>query len=219
MLLSSPRMWRCFRARDLPRSQYRGLLHACGGVSRVDPLTTSSAWVFSTHVEVFPGSRGVPTQAASVFSTHVEVFPLLFSALISRLRLLHACGGVSADFLQDTPDAVVFSHACGGVSDACAGLDAVADGLLHACGGVSEKTGLVEANLSALLHACGGVSTWSAWSELTPRSSPRMWRCFRKNVRAPYTAGSLLHACGGVSEEMPAGKEHKQSSPRMWRCF
>ena len=92
--LSSPRMWGCFSFSAMARR---------------------FSAVFPTHVGVFPwkrqdtrdGSRSSPrmwgcfnmrlfhAESAFVFPTHVGVFPNYKGVYYGRVRLPHACGGVS----------------------------------------------------------------------------------------------------------------------------
>ena len=152
---SSPRPWRCFQAPKRPNR---------------------AAGVFSTSVEVFPGSGRRKRCRTAVFSTSVEVFPPAAPESHSQESLLHVRGGVSA---------VVYPRSSGGSSSPrpwrCffAYRRRLSGAVVFSTSvEVFLLTSVPIHVLSRLLHVRGGVSCTSSTQRLCKKSSPRPWRCF-----------------------------------------
>ncbi len=112
----------------------------------------------------------------SVFSTHVEVFLQHDGSFVGRIGLLHACGGVSQRrayhkyLIQSSPR----MWRCFHIKNKIFILERVFSTHVEV---FLEFNQLKEA-LKGLLHACGGVSFNGCLIFISPKSSPRMWRCF-----------------------------------------
>ena len=216
LLLSSPRMWGCFRTARfttaraavfpthvgvfLRLSTFKAsracLPHACGGVS-ADELLVRSPYPSSPRMWGCFSCRCPPCHDFEVFPTHVGVFLVLPT---------HARA-----WIRSSPRMWGCFHAIGGHGDA--------DDVFPTHVGVFPSSCLKDRRSFRLPHACGGVSTGiTAYIDDT-RSSPRMWGCFywvlfgakgepvfptHVGVFPPAVAANrgalgLPHACGGVS--------------------
>ena len=155
-VLSSPRMWGCFRT----------VLRSFNAVS-----------VFPTHVGVFPFRAtlellldrssprmwgcfqlpGLPKLLDAVFPTHVGVFlQVLFSSFYSYC-LPHACGGVSREKPEPDPHPASSPRMWG-----CFRFQRKPQnrqGVFPTHVGVFPMGGVVSGLFGGLPHACGGVST------------------------------------------------------------
>ena len=172
-----------------------------------------------------------------VFPTHVGVFPVVCGKRCVRMRLPHACGGVSGDSPHNENQK--------GSSPRMWGCFLRIDGKKWPLGVFPTHVGVFPyccrllPRFPGLPHACGGVSRIKSASRKKYRSSPRMWGCF---AAAPIflqddsvfpthvgvflfptlnasKIGCLPHACGGVSIPGTVLNGLSRSSPRMWGCF
>ena len=166
-----------FLFHELRLDLYRGLPHACGGVSFIStaytPLYLSSPRMWGCFRIQF--KEGEPSP---VFPTHVGVFPAFLASEALRMCLPHACGGVSFT--------IVYIHIFGKSSPRMWGCFLAE--LTHMLRTLVFPThvgvfllGIISAvSLCRLPHACGGVSLGESGLVADRQSSPRMWGCFYK---------------------------------------
>ena len=243
------------RARPCAPSGYR-LPHACGGVSlwrlggcardKSSPrvwgcfwAVTSCIliwWVFPTRVGVFHTISGT-SRDWTVFPTRVGVFLHELVPSAPFLRLPHACGGVSSS--------KSWSHTMSRSSPRVWGCFRVRGSWFRVLSVFPTRVGVfllfprLADQIGSLPHACGGVSKIPSQLGSPLLSSPRVWGCFRGEVRlregrivfptrvgvfprrlVPHPMGSRLpHACGGVSQRLSPHSQKSESSPRVWGCF
>ena len=196
---SSPRPWRCFRARarlahahavfstsvevfptrSTTTMMQLSLLHVRGGVSERDArggtryTSSPRPWRCFHHGLVHFGTE-------QVFSTSVEVFPPYAHAVSHTCRLLHVRGGVAISRRRPSSRSLssprpwrCFLHV---------------DDLQKPKWVFSTSVEVFRMNcftasfVGSLLHVRGGVSLFKRPPVKAIESSPRPWRCFRRHA-------------------------------------
>ena len=159
MLLSSPRMWRCFpiRTRSAPCKRSSPRMWRCfqqpGEPAGVEPWSSPRMWrCFQKGV--------IRTTKLQVFSTHVEVFLALLARSLTRSGLLHACGGVSNEVSE---------------MDRCKGSSP----RMWRC---FQRLFVDSVELWVFSTHVEVFPERLRTSIFAPGSSPRMWRCFYQGL-------------------------------------
>ena len=176
-------------------------------------------------------------ESAFVFPTHVGVFPNYKGVYYGRVRLPHACGGVSSLTAARDWGTLSSPRMWGCFQELNKFFQKLIVFPTHV--GVFPALRSLHLCTVSLPHACGGVSPLRCRTFFRRLSSPRMWGCFHV-IEAVQTAvkvfpthvgvflfslpaaglrSRLPHACGGVSPSRIKAPLQSESSPRMWGCF
>ena len=156
-----------------------GFLHARGGVSAFFMSSPPVTWFSPRTWRCFSIKKAVG-QLANVFSTHVEVFPGSEKATSTKSGFLHARGGVSCPQLRMYMT-IVFSPRtwrCFSRESKSSSCSSVFSTHVE----VFLVTAKVGREGVCFLHARGGVSYIGKICKLHFPFSPRTWRCFLKST-------------------------------------
>ena len=177
-----------------------GLPHACGGVSPSHSIEKRHWWSSPRMWGCFR-SHSMGASRLAVFPTHVGVFLTITPEELARIRLPHACGGVSDRIFADAQ-----SYASSPRMWGCFWPER-ADGVRRVVFPTHVGVFLYYIVLlflyCSLPHACGGVSNSYIHLGVYYQSSPRMWGQF--SSRTTYQRRAF-HALGHIQQELRDGQ-------------